>query len=87
MIKTFGAGEKAYHDAHTHVFPCTVLEVLEPGNGSAVTSGKLRIRVDKTTGPYAKGEVLTVRGFHTFPRSCRVVRRGFIRINPNYRWA
>lgn len=85
-MDSFTAGTKAYYDAHTHVLPCTVLEVIEPGNGTAVTSGKLQIRVDKTTGPYAKGEVLTVRGFHTFPRSHRVVRDGFIKINPNYRW-
>lgn len=65
----FKAGTKAYYDAHSIMFPCTVLEVLQEGNGVFVTSGKLRIRCDRTSGPYKVGEELTVSGYHCFPRT------------------
>lgn len=85
--KEYGAGTKAFYDAFIHVFPCTVLEVMEPGNGIFVTSGKLRIRCDKDTGPYKKGEEMEVTGYHTFPRKHRYYTDGGqARINKWYKW-
>lgn len=82
----FGAGTKAYYDAHVAVFPCTVLEVIEPGNGLFVTSGKLKIRCDEDRGPYKKGETMEVKGYHTFPRKHRIRKGMGYRINPFYKW-
>lgn len=81
----FKAGTEAYYDAFANVFPCTVLEVLQEGNGVFVTSGKLRIRCDRTSGPYKKGEELTVSGYHCFPRTHRI-KRSRTTINCWYRW-
>lgn len=86
--KEFGVGTKAFYDAFLHVVPCTVLEVIEPGNGIVVTSGKLKVRCDKDTGPYKKGEIMEVCGYHTFPKTHRYYNSsGQARISEWYKWA
>ena len=82
----YKAGTKAYYDAFSVVFPCTVLQVIEPGNGVFVTSGKLKIRCDRDTGPYKKGEVMDVTGYHTYPRNHRIKKEHSHVINKWYRW-
>lgn len=85
--KAFGPKTKALYDAYIHVLPCTVLEVLEPGNGRVVTSGRLKIRVEEDRGPYKKGEILEVSGHDTVP-CCRwsYTPLGQARIDIRYRW-
>lgn len=82
----YKAGTKAFYDAHTVVIPCTVKEVIEEGNGVFVTSGKLLIVVDENSGPYKKGEEMTVTGYHTFPRKHRIKKQFRNDINKWYRW-
>lgn len=80
------SGTLAYYDAHTHIVPCKVVEVLEEGNGIFVTSGRLIICCTASRGPYQKGEQLEVSGYHTYPRSHRIKKQYAYYINPNYRW-
>ena len=82
----YKAGTKAFYDAHTVIIPCTVKEVIEEGNGLIVTSGKLLIVVNEDSGPYKKGEEMTVTGYHTYPRKHRIKREFSYRINCFYRW-
>lgn len=82
----YGSGTIAYYDAHTVVVPCVVKDVIQPGNGFYVSSGSLKIVVTKDTGPYKRGEEMTVTGYHTFPRSHRISRGGRYTINQYYRW-
>jgi hypothetical protein len=84
--KKYKAGTAALYDAFTYALPCTVLEVIEPGNGIFVTSGKLKIRIDEDTGPYKKGEEMLVTGYHTFPRKQRYSSDGQFKINGYYQW-
>ena len=87
VLQTFYAGEAAFYDAHTHILPCRVLEVIKPGNGRVVTSGRLKIELTKTVGPYKKGETMEVSGYHTFPKTHSSWKEsGQMRINPLYRW-
>lgn len=85
--KAFGPRTKALYDAYLHILPCTVLEVLKPGNGCVVQSGRLKIRLDEDRGPYKKGEILEVNGHDTVP-ACRwyLTPLGQDRIDVRYRW-
>jgi hypothetical protein len=82
----YSVGTKAFFDAHTVVFPCTVIQVIEPGDGVHVTVGRLKIRCDEDTGPYKKDEELEVPAYHTFPRKHRVVKGFHYTIDKWYRW-
>jgi hypothetical protein len=82
----YRAGTKAFYDAHAFIIPCTVKEVIEEGNGVYVSTGRLKIVVDRGCGPYKKGDEMTVSAYHTFPRSHRVKRGHGYRINCLYRW-
>lgn len=82
----FKAGASAYYDAFRWIVPVKVLEVIEPGNGIVVGSGKLKIEVKKDTGPYRKGEILESSGFTVFPTSHRKIRDGQYYINKFYKW-
>jgi len=82
----YGVGTKAFFDAHTVVFPCIVIQVIEPGDGVHVAVGRLKIRCDKDTGPYKKGEEMEVCAYHTFPKNHRVFREFNHTINKWYRW-
>jgi hypothetical protein len=87
VCKEYGVGTKAYYDAFMHIVACTVLEVIEPGNGINVGSGKLRIRCDENKGPYKKGETMEVSGYHTFPKKHRyATSNGQYRIEKFYQW-
>lgn len=83
----YGPGTKAFYDAFVYMLKCTVLEVMVPGNGIFVTSGKLRIQIDEDTGPYKKGEQMVVSGYHTFPVDHYYsTPTGQARINGFYCW-
>lgn len=82
----YGVGTKAFFDAHSAIVPCTVLQVIEPGDGVHVTTGKLKIRCTADAGPYRKGEELEVPAYHTFPAKHRICKGSHIRINKWYRW-
>ena len=82
----YGAGTRAFYDAYSGLVPCTVLRVLEEGNGVLVGTGKLKIRCDANVGPYRKGETLIVSAHYTYPRTHRILRDGQYRINTLYRW-
>ncbi|MBL4828268.1 MAG: hypothetical protein JKY66_11260 [Spongiibacteraceae bacterium] len=84
--RQFTVKTKAFYDAHMHILKCTVMEVIEPGNGRIVGSGKLKIRVDQENGPYTKGEIMEVDGYHTYPRVMTIKKQYSTNINPNYEW-
>jgi hypothetical protein len=84
--KQFKAGTKAYCDAFRHILECKVLEVIEPGNGRICGSGKLKIEITATNGPYPKGEILERDGYSVFPKAMRINKPITFRINPNYEW-
>jgi hypothetical protein len=84
--RQFKAGTKALYDAHFQVLACTVLEVIEPGNGRDVGSGKLKVKITAGDGMYPKGEIIEVDGYHTFPKVMRLNKMYTFRINPNYEW-
>jgi hypothetical protein len=84
--RQFKAGTTALWDLHVQVLECTVLEVIEPGNGRDVGSGKLSIKITAGDGMYPKGEILEVDGYHCFPKAMRINKPITFRINPNYEW-
>lgn len=80
-------GTKATYDAHTNLLDVIVEDVIEPGNGQSVASGRLAIRVLKDNGPYKKDERMEVTGFHCIPKPhIRFNSAGQARINPQYEW-
>ena len=87
MKKVYFAGSLAHYDAHYHIVPCKVLDVIEQGNGRNVTLGKLRIRVTKQTGPYRSQEILEVPAFHVIPRGHLRRRKYSLAIDVNYEWS
>lgn len=85
-IKECRKGTKAIYDAFTHLVPVVVTEVVTPGNGWVVCEGELEVRVEKTTGPYKKGEVFYTTPFHTPPTS-HIRRTEYnTMIKNNYKW-
>ncbi|HOC54017.1 MAG TPA: hypothetical protein PKI20_00200 [Verrucomicrobiota bacterium] len=65
---------------------CTVIEVIEPGEGNQFMRGRIRARVDETHGGYAKGEIVVMGPHNIVPRD-RLYSRGFhYYINTQYAW-
>ena len=91
MPRTFVHGEyrapaSAAIDGFGGCTRCTVIEVIEPGEGNQFMRGRIRARVDETHGGYAKGEIVVMGPHDIVPRD-RLYSRGFhYYINTQYAW-
>ncbi len=65
---------------------CTVIEVIEPGDGNQFMRGKIRARVDETHGGYAKGEIVVMGPHDIVPRDRLYSRGCHYYINTLYAW-
>ena len=91
MPRTFVHGEyrapaSALIDGFGGCTRCTVIGVIEPGEGNQFMRGRIRARVDETHGGYAKGEIVVMGPHDIVPRD-RLYSRGFhYYINTQYAW-
>ncbi len=82
----YRAPASAFIDGFGGCTRCTVIEVIEPGEGNQFMRGRIRARVDETHGGYAKGEIV-VMGPHAIVPRDRLYSRGcHYYINTQYAW-
>ena len=89
-MKTYTVGTKVFCDFHFGGKPRgKVIEIVEPGDGKRMTTGKVRVQITETVGAYRNGEVLIVNTFEAVPVKQEFRKRGsFFRwINTDYCFA
>ena len=76
----------AFIDGFGGCIRCTVIEIIEPGEGNQFMRGKIRARVDEKRGGYAKGEIVVMGPHDIVPRDRRYSRGCHYYINTQYAW-
>lgn len=85
-VTQYKAPRAAFIDGFGGLTSCTVIEVIEPGEGNQFEKGKIRVRVDETRSGYSKGEVLVLGPRSIVPKD-RLRERGYhYRIDTRYAW-
>ncbi len=82
----YRAPASAFIDGFGGCTRCTVIEVIEPGEGNQLSRGRIRARVDETHGGYAKGEIVVMGPHHIVPRDRLYSRGCHYYINTQYAW-